>query len=278
MNYKLPILFLFILFSHKIVAQFTPQPSPGASLTQTIGVTKIYIEYSRPSAKGRKIFGELLPYGKIWRTGANAATLIELSNDIRLNQMLLPAGSYSIVSFPYETYWEIVFCSNIDISEETFTPECEVLRIKVPTTTTNFTETLTFEMTNLKDDEATLNIYWETTKVAISITVDNTSAILTAAAQINDETAGAFQQAAEYLLTNKSNLDDALLLIDKSIFLKETFRNLMIKAQILNELGKYKSALEYANKAKVLGMNTPIFSFFETQLQTLISDLKKKTI
>lgn len=267
------LFFPFIGFS-----QFTPQPSPGASLTQTIGVTKVYIEYSRPGVKGRTIFGNLLPYGKIWRTGANASTLIEVSNDVKIEGLPLQAGAYSILSFPYETYWEIVFCTNVDVTEETFSPECEVLRVKVPVVKNSFTETFTIDFSEIKDDEASISFSWENCKTTIKMTVENGAAIMNAALQLNDETAGAFQQAAEYMLNKKINLEEAYILIDKSVYLKETFRNVMIKAQILNELGKYKAALEQANKAKLLGSTTPIYSFFETQLTALITDLKKKTI
>ncbi len=274
---KLGIALLLITFiQFKTAAQVTPQPSPGASFSQTVGITEIIVDYSRPGVKGRTIFGGLLPFGKVWRTGANATTQISFSSDVRINDMPLIAGTYSIVSFPGEETWIIVFSNDLEVTEADYDPRFDALRVFVKPQKANFTETFTINLSDVQENGAMLNILWEETQVSLNLTVDNEYTIVSAIEAKNNEAAGAFQQAAEYMVNREINIEKALEYVDKSISLKQTVRNTWIKSVILRKLGDNDGALNFALKAKELGMNDPIYSFFEQAIETAIIELSGK--
>ncbi|MCR9066742.1 MAG: DUF2911 domain-containing protein, partial [Cytophagales bacterium] len=157
---KLGIALLLITFiQFKTAAQVTPQPSPGASFSQTVGITEIIVDYSRPGVKGRTIFGGLLPFGKVWRTGANAATQISFSSDVRINDMPLIAGTYSIVSFPGEETWIIVFSNDLEVTEADYDPRFDALRVFVKPQKANFTETFTINLSDVQENNGRLGKY-----------------------------------------------------------------------------------------------------------------------
>lgn len=268
------ILFFLSLLSFQIYAQTTPQPSPGASFTQTVGITKISVEYSRPGVKNRTVFGGLLPYGKVWRTGANAPTTIEFSNDIIVNGMPLKADTYAIMSFPNPEEWTIVFSTNLEVTQETYNEVDDELRIKVKPFRIPFTETFTIGISDVSDDLAKLNIMWENTGVSLNLAVNNEATIITAIDQKNMEAAGSFQQAAEYLLNKNLDLSTAMDYINKSIYLHETFRNHWIKSIILRKVGKNGDALKFAVKAQQLGADDPVYPFFKEPIEKAIVELK----
>ncbi|UBM59424.1 DUF2911 domain-containing protein [Marinilongibacter aquaticus] len=272
------VLFLATLFSFSLKAQITPQPSPGASFTQTIGITEVSVEYSRPGVKGRKIFGGLLPYKKVWRTGANASTKIRFSTDVLINSMPLPAGTYSIVSFPGEEIWTLVFSRNLDVTEETYDAAHDALRVAVKPHKVSFTETFTIDFSDIRDDNASLNFYWEHSAISVNVAVDNEQTIVSAIEAKNNEAAGAFQQAAEYLVNNDMDLNKALDYIDKSISLRQTFRNTWIKAVLMRKLGKDKEALKLAYLAQQYGASDSVYPLFKDVVEKTISDLKGRVI
>jgi hypothetical protein len=254
------ILFISILVSFSIKAQVAPQPSPGASFSQTVGITRINVEYSRPGVKGRTIFGGLLKYGELWRTGANAPTIISLSNDVKINGATLLAGDYSLHSFPGEKTWKIVFNTDLDAAQNTYNELDNALLVIVEPKKVDFTETFTIDISDIHTDMARLNIYWEHTAVSLQITVDNESAINNEILIRNNEAAGAFQQAAEN--------------IEKSIFLKETFRNTWIKSVILKQMGRNTDALKMAIKAQTLGKTDPVYQLFKDAVESSIIELR----
>jgi hypothetical protein len=276
MKKSIALLIMFFVSTTFIQAQIIPQPSPGASASQTVGITEIKLDYSRPGVKGRKVFGELIRYGKIWRTGANTATRISFSNNVKINEMPLKAGKYSIVTIPGEDTWEIIFSNDLEVTETTYNPKNDALRVKVKPYKTNFTETFTIDFSDIHEAMARLNIYWEHTGVSVQIQVDNESAILSAIDSKSNETAGAFMQAAEYLYTHNMNLNQALDYIDKSISLQETFRNTWIKSMILNKGGNSRDALRLAVKAQNLGKNDPVYTFFKDTIDAAVLELKKE--
>jgi hypothetical protein len=266
--------FLLSFLSFSIKAQVTPQPSPGASLSQTLGITKINIDYSRPGVKGRTIFGGLLPYGEIWRTGANAATTIKFSNDVKINGVTLKSGKYSILTVPNEMNWIVVFNLDLNATQDTYDKTKNVLSVFAKPYKTNFTETFTIDISDVHEDMARLNFYWEHTGVSLQISVDNESIINTAVAARNNEAAGAFQQAAEYMVNKNMDLAKALEYIDKSIDLKETFRNSWIKSVILRQMGRNADGLKMALKAQILGTTDPVYQLFKEAVEKGIIELR----
>jgi hypothetical protein len=154
-------------FSVESQAQ-TPAPSPACTLKQRVGLTDIEIVYSRPSMKGRKIFGELVPFGAVWRTGANAPTKITTSTAMKIGGKDLPAGVYSLHTIPGATEWTVIINKGMG---NQYDEKADVLRFTVaPVKLTDTTiETFTIDFNHLRDNSATLNIGWEKTVVPIKI-------------------------------------------------------------------------------------------------------------
>lgn len=275
---KIATTLLFGLIHHFGQAQITPQPSPGASLSQTIGVTEIYMEFSRPSVKGRKIFGELLPYQKVWRTGANASTKIEISNEIEIEGSAVFPGVYSLMTRPGRDFWEVYLLEDLDITEDSFFNSFPLHTLKVPANSIPFTETFTIYFSDITDEEGKLRIQWETTEIVLNIKVNNLKPVEEAIDIKTNEMAGNLQQAAEYLLQKNGDLKLALSYAEKSVYLSETFRNNWVKAQILYALERYKESLVAANRAKELGINDPVYEFFSKIVDETIIDLKQRTL
>ncbi len=257
------ILFLTLaMFSFGIKAQVkTPQPSPASKIDQVIGLTDVSVEYSRPSMKGRTIFGGLVPYDKLWRTGANKNTMITFSDDVKVGGKELKKGSYAIFTKPGKENWEVIFYSDTenwgvprkwDDAKVAATISAKATIIPVTV------ETFTLMFSDLKMDAGTLSFLWATTEVAISIEVP---AKETAIASIEKVMAGPsardhYQAAAFYLDTEdvakaKTHIDKAISQSEKPAFWMYRKQSL-IYAKSGDTNGAIKAAktsLELAEKA-----------------------------
>jgi hypothetical protein len=152
----------------------TPSASPAATVMQTVGLTQVTVEYSRPSMKGRAIFGEdgLVPFGKVWRTGANSATKIEFSEDVKVAEHDLKAGAYAILSVPGSEEWEVMFFPYESSNWGSYPDKTPAATVKVTAgSTSSAYETFTIELAHLSNDGAHLVMKWENTKVAIPVMV-----------------------------------------------------------------------------------------------------------
>ncbi|MFD2574126.1 DUF2911 domain-containing protein [Spirosoma soli] len=260
-----------------------PSPSPGATVMQTVGTTDFTVKYSRPSLKGRTLFTDaLVPYGKVWRTGANAATAFTSSTDVMVNGQTLPAGTYAILSIPAQDEWTLIFNKNTSVSEQSYKQEEDALRVKIkPSASSEKVETFTIGFSDLTDSTAKLNILWANVKASADLAVNtsaNAAANVDKAVAEKPEDAAVLQAAASYNLSKGRNLDQALSWIDKSITMKETYRNLFVKSQILGKLNKFTDALPVAQKALSLGQssNDPSFAFFKEGIEKSIADYSAK--
>jgi hypothetical protein len=230
----------------------TPLPSPNATVSQTVGVTKIEVTYSRPSVKGRTIWGELVPWDKIWRTGANAVTKITFDGDVLVEGQKLAAGAYGLYTIPGKTEWTVIF-NTVSTGGPDYVAEKDALRVKVKPVPADMKELFTIGFPAVTSDGATLAFSWEKLRVPVTITVDTKARFL---ANAKDAVAKAKADdwqtpltAARYLYDNKYALDDAGVWIDKSIATKATFGNLSVKANALAAAGKAKEAVATAEKA-----------------------------
>jgi hypothetical protein len=266
------------------LAQRTPQPSPAASVMQTVGVTDFTVVYSRPAAKGRTIFGgsgALVPYGELWRTGANAATTIESSTAFMFGGKRVPAGKYSLLSIPTGGAWTVILNKNTAAGTGNYKQEEDAARAVVYPTSSPFQESFLIHFTDVTDNSAKLNISWASVSVPITIEVmtdENTMANLekTLAEKPND--AGVMQNAASFMLSRGKDLDRALALTDKAIGMKETYRNVWLKSQILSKMGKPVEALPLAQKALALGASSgdSSFGFYKAQIEKDVKDITAK--
>jgi DUF2911 family protein len=231
-----------------------PRVSPNATVSQMIGITDVKITYSRPGVKGRVIWGQLVPYDKVWRTGANEATTITFSTDVKVEGQSLPAGKYALMTIPGQTEWTIIFNKNADqFGAFDYKQESDVLRVKVKPGETPHQEWMEFSVENLAVDSADVVLRWEKLQVQFKVQVDTMSKVVascsSAISSLKPDDYRTPSNCAQFLVTNKGDLNQALQWIDKSISVKERFGNLSAKARIQAAMGKKAEAITTAKKA-----------------------------
>ncbi|WP_370226095.1 DUF2911 domain-containing protein [Mesoflavibacter sp.] len=261
---KLITLLMVFAVTFTVNAQIeTPQPSPLQKIEQKVGLTDVSVQYSRPSMKGRTIFGDLVPYGKLWRTGANQNTMVTFSTDVMVGESTLKAGSYAIFSKPNKDNWEVIFYSDTnnwgtpqkwDDSKVAATVNAKVYDIPMDI------ETFTVSFDDLTNDSAVLGIMWEKTYVAVKFDVPTDKAVTTAINKVmNGPSADDYYAAARYYLESGKDINKAVVWMDKAIDMtKENPRfwwlrqQSLIKAKAGDTKGAIKAAkasLEGAEKA-----------------------------
>ena len=228
-----------------------PAPSPGASFTQKFGLTEIKVEYSRPGVKNRKIFGTLIPYGEIWRAGANDPTKFTTTDSITVGGMGLPKGTYIILVKPYQNDWEVIFNKNPDVSYTNYKSADDVVKIKVPTLKIPLEETYTISINNVAFNKCDLNFSWENTMVKIPLTNETDSKIMAQFQQkVDGPTAGEYQAMARYYYDMNKDSKKALELINMSINKAgEGISNQWLKSLIQARLGDKNGAIQTATKS-----------------------------
>jgi len=257
--------FFFALNSNAQILDL-PRESPKAQVSQRIGVTDIALQYSRPVVKGRKVWGAVVPLGDVWRAGANENTTIEFSDAVTVEGKPLPKGVYGLHMIPKENEWTVIFSKNsTSWGSYTYNPAEDALRVTVKPQPAEFREALTYEFDNLKPDSATVALRWE--KIAVPFKVDvNTNEIVQASMQrqLRNWQKWSWQgwdEAANYLLSQKLALNDALKYSDGSIQLEERFDNLMTKANVLDALGRKNDAAPVRTKAIAMGSVLQLHSY-----------------
>lgn len=245
-----------IIASYVLNAQVkTPQSSPHSTLTQVVGLTDVTVDYSRPSAKGRVVFGELVPFGKLWRTGANANTTVSFSEDVVINGTTLKKGKYALFTTPKADMWEVVFYTDTDnwgTPEEWDANKVAVLVNVDPTVLNNPVESLTVSVGNLTNDSATLDIAWEKTMVSVKFDVPTQKAALASIEKVlAGPTAGDYFSSAQYLFQSNGDLNKALEYVNKATSMTKAgsdtpFWYLRQKSLIQGKLGDKAGAIATA--------------------------------
>ena len=231
-----------------------PRVSPAQTLKQTVGLTDVTITYSRPGVKGRQVWGALVPYDKVWRTGANEATTISFSNDVTVNGQPLAKGTYSLHTIPGRDEWTIIF-NNVANQWGSFNYDAtkDALRVKAKPASSPFTEWLTFDVPQLSADAATFVIRWE--KLAVPFVVStNTSQKVMSDIHSALSTAAASDwrtpyRAASYAIDNGMSVDEASKWLDQSIKANENINNLYLKARLQARNGDRVGAMATAERA-----------------------------
>jgi len=243
---------LFVPTNNILAQEFeTPRPSPNATVSQTVGITHVSIDYSSPGVKGRQIWGELVPYNEIWRTGANEVTSITFDDPLKINGNELPTGTYGIHTIPGENEWEIIFSKDTEVDDGSqFDEKKEALRFKVTPQDVPFTERMTFTFTNTTDTYSEVNLIWDKLKVSFGLEASTEDLTLSKARALS--WVPTFQ-AANYCLQNDVALEEGLNWIEASVLIKEVYWNTRIKAQLLEKLGKKSEAIAAMQKAIKLG-------------------------
>lgn len=230
----------------------TPAPSPKATLTQTVGLTEVIINYSRPSAKGRSVFGDLVPFGKLWRTGANENSTISFSEDVTISGKVLAKGKYAIFTIPKADNWEIIFYA---VTDNWGTPEVwDETKVALKANaavemTDRNVESFTIGINNLDLNFAILELSWEKTYVALKFEVSTQKSTLANIEKVlAGPTAGDYFSSAQYLFQSNVDVAKALVYVNKALDMKQEkpFRYLRLKSLIQAKSGDKKEAIETA--------------------------------
>jgi hypothetical protein len=253
-----------------------PRPSPFAKVSQQVGLTDVTVDYSSPGVKGRKIWGGVVPYDQMWRTGANQATKITFSRDVTFAGKAVPAGTYALFTIPGKGDWTVILNKRSDQSgtARDYKADLDLLRVTVRPKPAPFRERLVFLFSDFTDDRATLDLEWEKLRVSVPLGMNTGAQVQAAIAAAVDGTWRVYAYAARYMLETKKDYDAGLKYADQSLAIKEDWFNVWIKASLLAAKGDYKDAHALAEKAYALGQKADVF-FLEGEVKKALTDWKK---
>lgn len=271
------VLMMLFLSAASVSAQDLPQPSPRATVSQVVGLTDISLIYSRPGVKGRVIWGGLVPYNKMWRTGANAATTISFSDGVKINGQNLPAGTYSLFTIPAESQWTVIFNKNSKLSGTSGYDEKEdALRIQVKPQAAEFEERMSFSFMNLQDNSATVALRWEKLAVPFTVEVETHAKAMAnikeAMANVKADDYSTPFRCANYYFNNDMNTEEAMKWANQSVSIKETYFNTALQARLLAKTGKHKEAIAAAEKSLQLAKENDVNM---SELEAEVAEWKK---
>lgn len=233
-----------------------PQASPSAKINQKVGLTDVSVDYSRPSTKGRKIFGELVPFGQVWRTGANGATILSFSTDVTVGGQNVPAGSYALYSIPGKNDWTIILSKKTELwGSIGYQQSDDQTRFVVPASKTSKKyETFDIAFNNFTDNSAVVSIKWETTRVDFKIETEVDPIVMADIKKlvIDTETTdpALLFQAASYYFANSKDLNQAYAWVKTSTDSDPKYWTVHLRAKIEVALGMKTEALDSATKSK----------------------------
>ncbi len=249
-------LFLILLCAFGFAQIEHPKASPFSKIEQGIGLSKITLEYSRPAVRGRDIFGDLVPYGRIWRVGANESTKISIDSDVEVLGNKLPKGTYALYAFPEKAEWEIAFHKNVTHwgdGRKNYNPTEDAFRIKVkPQLTEDFQENFLIAFDSITHDDAQMNWHWANTKVSIPIKFDGHGKMKEriAAKLAENPTAQTYYEAARYLQEQGVDHQVALEYLNKALELGgDTYYFHRVKSLVEAAVGDYAAAIKSAEKS-----------------------------
>ena len=274
-----------LFFTSSVFAQLQmPQPSPSAMVKQTVGLTDITIEYSSPAMRQREVWGGLVPYGEVWRTGANKATNITFSDEVSVEGTKIPAGTYALFTIPNEKEWTIIINKNAQQwGSGEYDEKEDVVRFKAtPMISPIINERMMFTISAMEDRQGEISLWWSNTRISFVVDADPVSKIVSnieSTLKQADNLWYTYAQSAEYYLDNGQNKEQAQEWIEKSISLKDHFYNNWIKARILvarNNTGGVSSsagaAVNMVKKAMEMGEkeNTNFYKRLKPQMEQFI--------
>ncbi|MFA7227979.1 MAG: DUF2911 domain-containing protein [Melioribacteraceae bacterium] len=280
---KKPFLTVLIisLICIKISAQVElPRVSPNASISQTLGYTGITITYCRPAVHERDIWGALVPYGKVWRTGANEATTIQFTTDVTIQGNKIPAGRYSLFTIPAEKEW-VVILNKTDKQWGAFNYKeaDDLIRFKEKPEKGIFTERLQFSFANITETSADVILNWENTQISFKIEIDLSTQMLS---KIKEAIAAKpdrwqnYTEGANAAADFNCFLDEALQWSDKAISLNGGHIPYFIKAKVLFKQNKSKEALNNLSRCREVGRTDKNWDSFVSQVDFLEKQIKSK--
>jgi len=249
-----------------------PRPSPKGSVTQTVGLTEITVAFSSPGVKGRKIWGEVVPFDKVWRAGANECTKLTVSTPISIEGKPVAAGSYCVFLLPQKSGWTFILSKNLEqAGSDEYKQSEDALRIPATVSAIPLRERMAFTVIDFDDEKGTLAMEWETQRVAVKFTTGTQQKVMAQIHALKSDDWGQYNAAARYLLNTGTEPALAMQLVDRSIKLKETWFNVWTKAQLLHAAGTDSEALALAQKAQTLGKGAANFFAADDVAKALVS-------
>lgn len=253
----------------------TPQPSTTQTIKQNFGLSSIELSYSRPNAKGRKVVGELVPFGKVWRTGANQATTLTFGDEVTIGDKKIAAGKYGLLSIPGQDNWTLIITKQLDVtSPSAYKEESDVVRVNVkPMMVKDNVETFTMQFANVKSSTCDLRMVWENTAVMLPISTDVDGKVMKQINNIMTKDNLPYFNAAMYYMESGKDMNQALTWLNKAAEQNPTaFWIHHQRANALAKLGKKQDAIAAANKSLELATtakNADYVKLNEDLLKTL---------
>lgn len=246
---------LYFISSTEAQQLTTPQPSPTATIKQNFALSNIEISYSRPGVKGRKIFGDLVPFGNVWRTGANNATTITFGEEVTIGGKKVAAGKYGLLTIPNANEWTIIITKQLDVtSPSAYKQDQDVVRVMAKPEKTPFTiETFMITVDDIKSNSCNIGMGWENTWVSFPITADVEGKVMNQIKSVMEGDNKPYFNAALYYIDNGKDLNKAVEWLDKAYAQNpEAFWVLYQKARAQKMLGKKNDAVATSNKSMEL--------------------------
>lgn len=280
------IIFTLLLFTVNLsFSQInTPRVSPASEVQQMVGLTEIEIEYSRPSMRGREVFGNLVPFGKVWRTGADNSTKISFDTDVIISGKTIQSGTYSIFSIPNKESWEIIFYSDVELwgvprdwseNKIVFSSMFDVKKLKK----SNTVETFTISFNDLTNNDVNMSISWENTSVDIKIEVPTRSMVESDINKVlsDNPKSSDYYAAAVFYRQENINLDKALEWMNKAIEMNESPRFWQYRQQslIMAANDKYADAVDAAKKSLNLAIEADNQDYIKMNRESIAEWSKK---
>lgn len=248
---------LFLLTTADAQTLRTPAPSPTQTLKQDFGLSTIELSYSRPGMKGRTLYKDLAPAGKVWRTGANNATTLTFGDEVTIGGTKIPAGKYGLVSIPDKDKWIMIITKQLDATTPAaYKQDQDVVRVEVkPTKLDTKVETLTMQFANVKASTCDLQLMWDNTSVSLPISTEVEKKVMAQIDQLMNKDNRPYFPAAMYYMDNAKDLNQALAWFDKAVEANpNAFWIHHQRANCLAKLGKKNEAKAAAEKSKELSI------------------------
>ncbi len=255
-----------------------PAPSPTVTVTQNFATSFISLVYSRPGVKGRTIYGDLVPYDKLWRTGANASTKIAFGEDVKVEGKDVPAGKYGLYTIPGKDEWVIILSKDTTLwGSDGYKAENDLVRFTVKSyKLSHDVESFTIDINDIKPNSCSLTLYWEKTGVTFNVTADIDTKIMK---QIDDAMKGEkppYWQAANYYFENGKDINQAYIWVNKAIDARpEAYWMMTGKAKMELQMGKYDAAVATGTQAMELAKKENDTSYIQQNEKT-IAEAKSK--
>lgn len=253
--------------------------SPLASMRTRIGVTDVTVTYGSPEVKGRKVWGELVPYNKVWRTGANECTKIDFSTDVMINDKTVPAGKYGLFTIPTETEWTVILNS---VSEQwgayKYDESKDVMRFNVTPKEIGHHERLVVIANDLSESSGTINIEWEKLKISFPVKTDIVTLahknIKDAIASAKTDEWGPYASGANFMVDHNANLEEAKEWADKAVGLTDHYSAYQAAAKVYHKLGNKEKAVEYIDICLENAKKVSFYDAIKGSLENLAKEIK----